>query len=83
MKPLQKMRKNDRERQDKLEEGISCGVHAVGNEHRDDETVDGNDTSHDYGNDGLHDELGAHDGHGGNTSSRLGRSVSSTEGYVE
>ena len=51
-----------------------------GDEHRHDQPVNGNDTSHDDGDDGLHDELRAHDGHGGDTDSTLGGSVSGTEG---
>lgn len=50
-----------------------------GDEHSDDQAVDGNDTGHDHGDDGLHDELRAHDGHGGDTDSTLGGSVSGTE----
>ena len=52
-----------------------------GDEHSDDQTVDGNDTSHDHGDDGLHDELRAHDGHGGDSHSTLGGSVSGTEAF--
>jgi hypothetical protein len=72
-----------RHRYNELEERVSSGVHAVGNEHRHDKAVDGNDTSHDDGNDALHDQLRAHHGHSGNTSSRLGGSVSSTESWIK
>ena len=65
-----------------LEESVFCSIHAVGDQDGDDESVDGNDTSHDDGNDGLHDELRAHDGHGSNTSTALGSSVSSSESYI-
>ena len=54
-----------------------------GDEHRHDQPVNGNDTSHDDGDDGLHDELRAHDGHGGDSDSTLGGSVGGTEGYQE
>lgn len=34
-----------------------------------DQPVDGNDTRHDNGNNGLHDQFGPHHRHGGNTRS--------------
>lgn len=82
--PAEEMRTwSAKRRIDSLEERVTGGVHAVGNEHRHDETVNGNDTSHDDGNDGLHDELGAHHGHGGDTRSGLGSSVGGAEGYMD
>lgn len=52
----------------------------TGNQDSDDQTVDGNDTRHDDGDDGLHDQLGSHHRHGGNTGTGLGRSIGSSEG---
>ena len=51
----------------------------VGNEHGNDETVNGNNTSHDDGNDGLHDELGVHDTHGADAHAGLGSAVGSAK----
>ena len=63
-------------------QAVGRGVgHAVGNQDGNDEAVDGNDTSHDHGDDGLHDELGAHDGHGGDTGAGLGGTVGGAQGW--
>lgn len=62
-------------------EGVGIEAQSRGDEDSHDQTVDGNDTSHDHGDDGLHDELRAHDGHGGDSDSTLGGSVGGTEGY--
>lgn len=51
----------------------------TGDQHGDDQTVDGNDTRHDDGDDRLHDQLGAHDGHGGDTGAGLGRAVGGSQ----
>ncbi len=51
-----------------------------GDEHGDDEPVDGDDTGHDDGDDALHDELGPHDGHGGDAGAGLGRAVRRAHG---
>ena len=46
-----------------LEEGVLGGVgHATADEDGDDEAVDGNDTSHDDRDDGLHDDCGLSNG---------------------
>jgi len=50
------------------------------NEHRDNEAVDGNDTSHDNRDNRLHDKLRVHDSHVGNTDAGLGGAVTSSEG---
>lgn len=52
-------------------------------EHTDDEPVDTNDTSHDDRDNGLHDELGVHDTHGGDADGGLGRSVSGTKAFAK
>jgi hypothetical protein len=46
------------------EVGLGLGVDAGGDDDGDDEAVDPEDPRHDDGDDGLHDELGAHDSHG-------------------
>lgn len=47
---------------------IVCGgVQGSRNQDSHYKTVDGNDTRHDNGNDGFHDELRPHHRHGGNT----------------
>ena len=46
-----------------LVETVIVSADVVGNEHSNDETIDGNDTSHDNRNNALHDELGSHHGH--------------------
>lgn len=53
----------------------------VGNQHRHHQTVNGYDTRHDDGDDGLHDELWPHDGHGGDARAALGRAVSCAQGW--
>lgn len=55
------------------------GLEGAGNQHSNDQTVDGNDTSHDNGNDRLHDQLGPHHRHGGDTGTGLGRSVGGSQ----
>lgn len=55
------------------------GRQVARNEHTDDEPVDTNDTSHDDGHNGLHDELGVHDTHRGDTDGRLCRAVGGTK----
>ena len=67
---------------DLLVERVSLrrGLELSGDEHRDDDAVDGDDTGHDHGDDGLHDELGPHDGHGGDTGAGLGRAVGGAHG---
>ncbi len=40
-----------------------------------DEAVDAQDTSHDYGDDVLHDDAGVHHTHGGDADAGLGGSV--------
>ena len=47
-----------------LLEETHVNFECAGNEGSDDETVDSNDTSHDDWDDGLHDELWSHHGHG-------------------
>ena len=44
-----------------------------------DEAVDTEDTSHDNGDDGSHDEIRSHNTHGRNTDTSLGCSVGGTE----
>ena len=56
------------------------GIKLTGNENGDDHTVDGDDTRHDDGNDGLHDRLWPHHRHSGDTGARLGRTVSCAHG---
>jgi hypothetical protein len=47
----------------------------TGDEDRDNETIDSNDTSHNDGDDVLHDEVRTQDTHGRDTDTRLGRAV--------
>lgn len=47
-----------------------------------DMTYNGNNTSHDNGNDTLHHQVGAEDGHGGNSNTRLGGSVAAGSVYA-
>uniref|UniRef100_A0A8W7P8J1 Uncharacterized protein n=1 Tax=Anopheles coluzzii TaxID=1518534 RepID=A0A8W7P8J1_ANOCL len=54
-------------------------IQRTGDKDSDDQTVDGNDTRHDNGNDGLHDQLRTHHRHGGNTGTGLGRTIGSAE----
>lgn len=64
-----------------LVEGVVVGgwVQGPGNQDSYDQPVDGNDTRHDNGNDGLHDELRPHHWHGGNTGTWLGGSIGSSQ----
>ena len=55
--------------------GLGLGVDPGGDDDGDDEAVDTEDSSHDDGDDGLHDELGAHDAHGRDADAALGRPV--------
>ena len=55
----------------------------VGDEDRDDETVDGNDTSHDNGNHRLHDEVGPHDTHGCDSHTTLSCAICCPQTCVE
>lgn len=50
-------------------------------EHTDDETVNGNDTSHDNGNDTLDQKVRSEDTHGRDTDTGLGSTVRGTETY--
>lgn len=54
-----KIRQDTREVRDSLVEG-DCGRDVVGNEYSHHQAVNGNDTRHDHGNDGLHDQLRSH-----------------------
>ena len=47
----------------------------------DNQTIDTQDTSHNNGDDGLHDELRAHDTHGGNSNTTLCCAISRSEAY--
>ena len=58
---------------------ISFWSDVIGDQYSDDKTVDGNNTSHDYGNDTFHDKLRSHDGHGGNTTARFRCTISGTK----
>jgi len=74
--------KTDRETSTELDEsGVERKLllEVVGNQDGDDETVDTNDTSHNDGNNVLDDEVRAEDTHGGNTDTRLGGTVGSTD----
>ena len=53
----------------------------VGNKGSNYKTIDGNDTSHDNWNDGLHDQLRSHHRHGCNTCTRLRCTIGSTESW--
>ena len=50
----------------------------AGDDNRDNETVDTEDTSHDNGDDGLDDELGLENSDGADADARLGSTVSGT-----
>jgi hypothetical protein len=52
-----------------------CGSDGAGNEDGHHDPVDGDDASHDHGNDGLHDGLWSHHGHRRDTRPGFGRSV--------
>lgn len=55
-------------------------IQRTGDKDSNDQTVDGNDTRHDNGNDGLHDQLRPHHRHGGNTGTGFRRSIGGSEG---
>lgn len=55
-------------------------IQRTGDKDSNDQTVDGNDTRHDNGNDGLHDQLRSHHRHGGNTCAGFRRSIGGSEG---
>lgn len=55
----------------------------VGNQHCYDQAIDGNDTRHDDGDDGPHDELRPHDRHGGDPRAALGCAVGCSQGWRE
>lgn len=58
-------------------------VQGTGNQDSHDQTVNGNDTSHDDGDDGLHDQLRAHHRHGGDSGSRLGSTIGGSQSCKE
>lgn len=51
----------------------------VGDQDRDDQTVDTNDTSHDNGDNVLNNQIGAEDTHAANTDTSLGGTIGSAE----
>jgi len=53
----------------------------VSNQYWDHQPIDSDDTSHNNGNDRLHDEVGSHDTHSCNTSATLCSAIGSTQGY--
>jgi len=55
------------------------GLQVSGDQDRDDQTVDGNNTRHDDGNDALHHEIRSEDTHGRDTDARLGGTVTGTD----
>jgi hypothetical protein len=60
--------------------GISVGsLDASTNNDGNNETVDTDDSGHNDGDDGTHDEVRLHDSHGGDTDTRLSGTVSSTK----
>lgn len=60
--------------------GVSVGsLDTSTNNDGNDETVDTDDSGHNDGDDGAHDEVRLHDSHGGDTDTGLGGTVSSTE----
>lgn len=65
-----------------LEKGVAVGIDVVGDEHGDDEPVNSDDTRHDDGDDGLHDQLGSHHRHRRDARPRLGRAVGSSKCYL-
>ena len=52
------------------------GLTSVSNENGDHETINGDDTGHDDGDNGLHDKIRSHDAHSGNTGTTLCRTIS-------
>lgn len=65
---------------DSLVEGEPLN-NVVGNQHRNHQTINGYDTRHDHRDDGLHDELRPHDGHGSNACAALGCAISCAQGW--
>lgn len=55
------------------------GLDVTRDEDGDDETVNGNDTGHDYGDDTPDEEIRAEDTHGGDTDTGLGGTVRGTQ----
>lgn len=53
----------------------------VGDEDCYHQAIDGNDTSHDHWDNGLHDQLWPHDRHGRYTSAALGCTIGSAQGW--
>lgn len=53
----------------------------VSNQYWDHQPIDSDDTSHNNGNDRLHDEVRSHDTHSCNTSATLCSAIGSTQGY--
>lgn len=53
----------------------------VSNQYWDHQPIDSDDTSHNNGNDRLHDEVGSHDTHSCNTGATLCSAIGSTQGY--
>mmetsp|Transcript_84218 Transcript_84218/g.116371 ORF Transcript_84218/g.116371 Transcript_84218/m.116371 type:complete len:227 (-) Transcript_84218:9-689(-) len=54
-------------------------VHLAVDDHRGDQAVDTQHTSHDNRDDGAHHHVGAHHAHGGDADARLGRAVGGAE----
>ncbi len=69
---------SDSQERDSLVER-DIGSHVVGNKYGHHQAIDGNDTRHDHGNDGLHDQLRPHHWHGSNACATLGRPIRSTQ----
>mmetsp|Transcript_52603 Transcript_52603/g.135781 ORF Transcript_52603/g.135781 Transcript_52603/m.135781 type:complete len:214 (+) Transcript_52603:173-814(+) len=55
------------------------GIHLAVDDHRGDQAVDTQHTSHDNRDDGAHHHVGAHHAHGGDADARLGRAVGGAE----
>lgn len=66
--------------QDSLVEG-EPRYNVVGNQHRNHQAVNGYNTRHDDRDDGLHDELWPHYGHGSNACTTLGCAISCAQGW--
>lgn len=58
---------------------IGGGVQGTGDQDSHDQPIDGNDTRHDNGDDGFHDQLRPHHRHGGDTGAWLGCSIGSSQ----
>jgi len=54
---------------------------SVSDQDRDDKSVNTDNTSHNNGNNTLHDQIGTEDTHGGETDTRLGSAVGSSKAY--